>query len=433
MSHALSYDALRQVVVEQQQEAKHLQTLDLVERDKIDKLKEVIDKNWIKVIIGIRRCGKSIFGHQGLKNKEYGYLNFDDERLIGLSSQDLNKMLQFLIELKPGLKILFFDEIQNVDGWELFVNRLQRQGYNLVVTGSNSKLLSKELATHLTGRYVSIELTPFSFHEFLRAKKFQWTATSLYTTQNRAAVYVLLNEYLCTGGFPDMVVGGYYAPYLRELYDKIISRDITYRYRVKYSNTLKEIAIYSHANLGSRLTFHKVKNIFDIKSIHTVKNYYQYLMDAYLVFLVNSFSFKHKELVKQPRKVYSIDNGFSAAVNPKFTQNQGTSLENLVFQEIYRREEGFSYFATPDCEVDFVLHQEKKVTCLIQVSWSIADPDTRKREVKALVTASKQLRCKDLFIITYEEEESLEVEDMKIEVIPIWKWLLKSYSTESSF
>ncbi len=148
------------------------------------------------------------------------------------------------------MKTLFFDEVQNIEGWEFFVNRLQRQGYNLIITGSNSKLLGKELSTHLTGRYVTIELCPFSFREYLLGKEFHWTPTSLHKTAERAALYSHLKNYLVQGGFPDMVILGYYAAYLRELYDKIVARDITYRYRVKTSIILKEIAIYSHANLG---------------------------------------------------------------------------------------------------------------------------------------------------------------------------------------
>jgi predicted AAA+ superfamily ATPase len=425
MKQALSYEALRQVVVEQQEEIVHLRGLPLVERDKMKNLLDVLDSNWIKVVMGIRRCGKSILCHQALKDKDYGYLNFDDERLISLSAPDLNKMLQYLLEIKPNVKLLFFDEIQNVDGWELFVNRLQRQGYNLIITGSNSKLLSKELASHLTGRYIPIELSPFSFTEFLRAKKFSWTSTSLYKTQDRALLYAFLDEYMTKGGFPDMVLGGYNPVYLRELYDKIISRDITYRYRIKYSKTLKEIAIYSNANLSSRLTFHKLKNIFEISSIHTVKNYCQYLTDAYLLFLLNAFSYKYKEQIKQPRKIYTIDNGLTSAISPKFTEDRGAALENLVFQELMRRAADTAYYGATDCEIDFVILANRKVTSLIQVAFSMEDPTTRKSEIKALIKAAGDLRCKSLSIITWEEEGTEEIDGYKIEIIPIWKWLLQ--------
>lgn len=425
MRGALTQEDLRQVVIEQQEEVAFMQKQNLIEREKTKEILEIIDKNWVKVIIGIRRCGKSVMAHQALTGKAYGYLNFDDERFIGLTSQDLNKILQFLLEIKPDIKILFFDEIQNVDGWELFVNRLQRQGYNLVITGSNSKLLSKELATHLTGRYICIELMPFSFKEFLKAKGFEWSQANLYTTQDKARLYSFLNDYRQQGGFPEMVLKGYNISYLQELYDKIISRDITYRYHIKYSQTLKEIAIYTHANLAGRLTFHKIKNVFDINSIHTVKNYCQYLIDAYLLSLVTVFSYKYKEQIKSPRKTYSIDNGLSCAISPKFAQDKGVSLENLVFQELHRRKTNFSYYAALDCEVDFIVHTQKKVTSLIQVALTLQDPATKKREIKALLKASKDLNCKDLMIITWEEEGFEKIGDDTISIIPIWKWLLK--------
>ncbi len=425
MQSQSSHDTWRQVVIEQQDEIIRFQEQRYVERDQLQDLLTFLHKNWIKVITGIRRCGKSILAHQALQGTVYGYINFDDERLIGLRAKDLNKLFQFVLEIKPNAKFFFFDEIQNVPGWELFANRLQRQGYNLIITGSNSKLLSKELATHLTGRHISIELMPFSFPEFLKAKNFEWTHISLHKTHQQALLYSLLTEYLEQGGFPEMVVGGYNGDYLRELYDKIIARDITYRYHIKYSNTLKEIAIYCHNSLSSRMTFHKMKNNFEISSIHTVKNYFQYLQDAYLLFLLAVFSFKPKEQVKYPRKLYTIDNGLSAAINPSFAKNRGVALENLVFQELYRRKSDFSYYATPDLEVDFVVYQNRQVSTLIQVAWSIEDAQTKQRELKALLKAAPSLKCNNLSIITWEEEGIEKIDGYTVAILPVWKWLLK--------
>ena len=177
--------------------------------------------------------------------------------------------------------------------------------------------------------------------------------------------------------------------------------------------------------MGNRLTFHKVKNIFEIPSVHTVKNYFQYLTDAYILFLVNAFSYKYKEQVKYPRKVYTIDNGFSAAVSPKFTEDRGAALENLVFQELYRRGSDFAYYSTSDCEIDFVIHSNRQVTHLIQVTLSLEDPTTRKREIKALIKASNHLHCKNLMIITWDEESKEEIDGVSIDLIPIWRWLLE--------
>lgn len=265
---------------------------------------------------------------------------------------------------------------------------------------------------------------PFSFQEFLRAKKFEWPLKKTPKPEEKAILYSCLNEYIQQGGFPDMVLKGYNANYLRDLYDKIISRNITYRYNIKHTKTLKTMTVYSHANLGNRVTFHKIKNTFDITSIHTVKNYFQYLTDAYLLFLLNAFSYKYKEQVRAPRKSYSIDNGLSAAISPKFTQDRGMALENLVFQELHRRNLDFSYYAATDCEVDFVLHRQKQVSSLIQVALTIEDSNTRKREIKALIKAASDLKCRSLIIITWEEEGSEEIDGHKITIIPIWKWLL---------
>jgi predicted AAA+ superfamily ATPase len=177
--------------------------------------------------------------------------------------------------------------------------------------------------------------------------------------------------------------------------------------------------------LSNLLTFHKLKNIFDISSVHTVKNYCQYLVDAYLVFFPNAFSYKYKEQIKQPRKIYTIDNGLSAAVSPKFNQDRGAALENLVFQELYRRGYELAYYPAPDYEIDFVTHKNKKVDSLIQVVFSMEDPTTRNREIKSLIKGSKDLRCKNLTIISWEEEATEEIDGSKIEIIPVWKWLLE--------
>ncbi len=425
MRPALSYDALRQVVAEQQKEIEEIKKKEWITRSILQETRSVLDKNWIKVIVGIRRCGKSVFAHQLLREKRYGYINFDDERFIGMTSNDFNKLLQYVLEFSPGVKHLLFDEVQNIEGWELFLNRLQRQGYNLVITGSNSKLLSKELATHLVGRYVTVELFPFSFREFLQEKKFSWTPKSLQTTKELATLYNLLNEYLHFGGFPDMVMQGYYPDYLRELYAKIIARDITYRYRIKLIHYLKEVAIYSHANLAKHLTFQKVKNTFDIRSVHTVKNHFQYLFQGYLVYLLDPFSHKYGEQVKKPRKIYTIDNGLTFAINPKFGDDKRAAIENLVFQQLHRRSEKFSYYGSTKDEVTFVLHTQKQVEELIHVVWALQDVSERKRHIRAVVKAAKALKCKNASIITWDEEGVEKLEDLTIKIIPLWKWLLK--------
>lgn len=421
---SLAPDVLRQIIREQLDEVDSFTTLPLVARDQLATAQKMLAKPWIKVVLGVRRSGKSSFCHQLLRGQVYGYLNFDDERLLGIKGEDLNHLLQLVLETRPGAKFLFFDEIQNVPGWELFVNRLHRQGYNLVITGSNSKLLGKELATHLTGRHVSMELHPFSFAEFLRAREFSWRETDFGRSEKRAAFVAHLTAYVQCGGFPEMVTHGYDPHYLRALYDKIISRDIVDRYAVKYTRTLKEVALYAFSNQAGRVTFHKIRKAFELKSVHTVKNYVQYLEDVYLLSLVPAFSFKVKEQLTQARKLYTIDNGMSRAISPKFMENRGASLENLVHQELRRRGAECYYWAAPDTEVDFALREGRELAQLIQVCFTLHDPDTRKREMKALIKASEATGCRDLLILTWDEVGEEQVGKLHIRIEPIWRWML---------
>lgn len=420
-------DMLQQVLLEQQEEVKGILKSASVKRDRYADAHPHVSKRWIKVIMGIRRSGKSSFAHQLLAGQEYGYVNFDDERLVGMKAHDFNLILQVLHENNLKTKTLLFDEIQNVQGWELFANRLHRQGYNLLITGSNSKLLSKELATHLTGRYTRLEIHPFSFREFLRSKDITWSVSDFSKTENRAALLKEFREYSTLGGFPEMVTDGFEGHYLRELYDKIVSRDIVDRYSIKYGKTLKELALYSFSNLGNRATFQKMKNILELNSVHTVKNYMQYLDDAYLVFLLKSFSFKIKEQIKQPRKIYTIDNGLSRAISPKFTADRGAALENTVFQELMRRSYDISYWPDGESEIDFAIKVDHELSELIQVCYSCEEPSTKQREIKALIRGSEQTGCRNLKILTFDEKYEEKIGKLKVQFVPVWQWLLTDH------
>ena len=236
-----------------------------------------------------------------LENHDFAYVNFDDERLSWLKTSDLQRLEKAIAAVSPAASFWFLDEIQNVPGWELFVNRLQRAGYNLVLTGSNSKLLSRELATHLTGRYIPIELFPFSFREFLDARDESLPGTSV-STRERAHFEELLRNYGEVGGFPEMVLSGTSGLYLRELHDKIVSRDVAARYRVKHPRALKGISLYCFSNPGTSLTYNSLQRTFDLKSVHTAGNYLHYLEEAYLIFVARPFAFKFREQVRQARK-----------------------------------------------------------------------------------------------------------------------------------
>lgn len=417
---------IKQILLEQKEEIARLFDKVLIDREAMPYAKKVFKTDLIKAIMGIRRCGKSTISHQLLKNENYGYINFDDERLIGVTSKDLNDFLEMLEEISQGLKYILLDEIQNVKGWELFVNRLTRKGYNITVTGSNSKLLSKELATHLTGRHLSIELMPFSFKEFLRFKNIAVGKDDFYLTKQKANIKRELDEYLETGGMPELFKIEVKKSYLRGLFDKIISQDIIFRHNVKYTKDLKELALYAVSSFSSSFTYHKIKGIFGIKSVHTIKNYLSYMEEAYLIFQLNPFSFKVKQQINQPRKLYCIDTGFINALAPKVTLDRGKLMENIVLVELKRRGKEVYFYSQPNYEVDFLVKEGLKVKQLIQVCFSVADRDTKKRETKALLHACDKLRCDDLIIITWDKDAEEVSNSKRIRFISLWSWLLKA-------
>lgn len=415
----------KEIILEQKQEAEIILKSSTIEREVEQKAQKTIKDNLIKVIIGVRRSGKSILAHRLLQNQTYGYINFDDERLLGVKTSDLNDLLEILNEINPGVRYFLFDEIQNVAGWELFVNRLKRIGYNIIVTGSNSKLLSSELATHLTGRHLTIELYPFSFKEFLFYQGKKFYGDDFYLTGKRAEIKKELNNYLISGGFPELFKIQLKAQYLRDLHNKIISRDIVERHNIKYPKTIKEISLFLLSNFGAKITYHKIKNVFEVKSVHTIKKYINYLENAYLVSELLAFSFKVKEQVSKPRKVYGIDTGLIRAVSANFSPNTGRAMENVVFLELKRRQnEIFFYTGTSDKEVDFVIKKSQKIIQLLQVCYDLQNIDTQEREISSLLKASDELNCRDLLIITWDDEKETKIKGKKIKFIPLWKWLL---------
>ena len=420
---------IKQILLEQKKEIERIFQEKIIPREIEREFSRAIETNLIKVITGIRRSGKSVLAHRLLKGKNYGYINFDDERLLGIQSKDLNDFLEVLQEINPGCRYLLLDEIQNVEGWELFVNRLKRLGYNLLITGSNSQLLSKELATRLTGRHITIELFPFSFREFLTYKGFSYTSESFYLAEERGKIKKLFNEYLKYGGFPEVLKTELKNQYLRELYDKILTRDVILRFNLKYVRDLKEIALYLLANFASRISYNKIKNIFEIKSVHTIKNYLAYLEESYLIFLTHPFSFKLKKQFIQPKKVFVIDPGLINAIVPRISPDWGKLMENLIFIELLRRKQDvYFYLDSQGREVDFVIKKGLKVNQLIQVCFKIEEKKTKEREIKSLLKASQKLKCKKFLVITLDVEKEEKINGKTIKFIPLWKWLLEKES-----
>lgn len=419
---------LRDTVLQHKSEKELLRARQYVTRDSLEKARKFLESDLVKVITGPRRAGKSVFAFLLLKQKNFAYLNFDDDSLLRVNSHD--DIIKAVFEVYGRPQFIFFDEIQNLKNWELLVAKLQRRGHNLVITGSNARLLGMELATVLTGRYIPIEIAPFSFREFLRAKQHQPDKEALLLPETCGKTLGYLEEYVRCGGFPEIVVKGLECrTYLETLFDAILFKDIVKRYRVRFTEKLHDLAVYLAGNFSSEFTLTRLKNILGFNSVNTVQNYLAYLEETYLAVSLNRFSFKMKEQLKSSRKTYLVDNGFVQAKSFQSSANIGKLMENLVFGELvrrgYRPNSSLYFYKTRNRkEVDFVLREGVRVAALLQVAYQASDRDTEKREISALLEASQELKCDNLIVMTWDKEAQIERKGKGIKFIPLWKWLL---------
>jgi len=393
-----------------------------VPREGIQNARNSMQNNLIKVIIGPRRAGKSVFAIQMLEGLDFAYLNFDDERLVGIS--DYDDLIKAIKQIYGNTQHVLFDEIQNLSRWELFVNRLQRRGFNIVITGSNSRLLSRELATHLTGRYAQFQIFPFSFSELLRLRNF--TVDEAIELKERQGILLnYLNEYIHTGGFPEILTKNIDPKsYVTSLFESILFKDIVKRYNVRFSKKLHDLGLYLITNHSNEFSYTRLKNAIDFKSVHTVENYIQYLSEAYLIFTVGRFSHKLKEQIKSPKKVYAYDTGTINAIKFKPSLDTGRLIENLTAVELLRRGMEYYCYKTKDGkEVDFAVREGLKISQLIQVCYETDRHQTKKREINALVKAGKETACNNLTILTWDDEAEEIAHKKRIHYVPLWKWL----------
>jgi len=419
---------IKNVIFQHKAEKERLVTGRYIHRENLLKFNKFLTSGLIKVITGIRRSGKSVFSMLLLKREKFAYLNFDDEELLKLKNYD--EIVKSIFEVYSDAKFILFDEIQNLDKWELFVNKLQRRGFSLILTGSNANLLGKELATKLTGRYVVIEIYPFSFREFLTANNFNFEKKEIFLPEDKGKILNYIEKYIRVGGFPEVIVKGLEVEvYLDTLFDAILFKDVVKRYRVRYPQKIYDLAIYLVSNFTHLFSFTKLKNMLNFRSTNTVEKYLKYLEESYLIFTLNRFSFKLKEQIKSPRKIYIVDNGFIEAKSFRFSKDLGKRMENVVFIEILRRgykqnQDVFYYKTRNGYEVDFVLRESIRIKKLIQTCYDVEDYSTKKREVKGLMEASNELKCKDLLIITWDYEAKEKYGNRTIKFLPLWKWLL---------
>jgi hypothetical protein len=379
-----------------------------------------------QIVIGVRRCGKSTLCEKVLKqsNIKFAYANFDDDRLATLKTEDLDSVLSALYQIYGDFNYLFLDEIQNVPSWQLFANRLLRQNIHLFITGSNSKLLSKELATHLTGRHNKVELFPFSFSEYAEVRGID---TKSYSVKAQALRKKALNEYLLEGGFPELLHENDKRGYIDSLLNAIIRNDIAKRFKIRHVDVLKRMAVHLADNYCHEFIASDVAELFGI-SDHTAENYYSYLKEAYLFQGVHKFSFKSRERVTN-EKVYVVDIAFATQRESTFsTENYGWRLENTIFLELLRRNRpryaDIFYYKERQWEVDFMVVKDNRIEQLIQVSYEISSEKTLKREITGLVKASEKFRCENLLLITMNGERTIETDTHTINMMTADKWLL---------
>jgi hypothetical protein len=402
----------------QKQELRHLQQRTLYKRAAFEKAIALVGKNSIKAITGPRRAGKSTFGMQLATHfsarDDFIYLNFDDQFLIEVKNHHLlNNAIDHVYGDRKSSKrpkLILLDEIQNLAKWELWLNYLQRMGDNLIVTGSNANLLSRELSTHLTGRSTEIEILPFSYTEY---KKTGGTFESFYESS----------------GFPDVLFNAQdKRTYIEGLKDSVLLKDIIQRFNLRNSVKIEACFDIIMSNPASLLSYKSIAKAVAVKSETTVRKYLQYLSDTYLFFELLPFSFKAKTFYRSAKKCYLIDNGFIDLASQSVSKNLSKKLENLVFLELIKsglkpNRTLFYYRTKNNLEVDFLVKEQLSINKLIQVSHSIDNLEARERESRALVTASRELKVNQLQIITWKEEDQIKVDGYNINVIPVEKYL----------
>ncbi len=414
---------MKNIVLGHKLERDELLRQKFVPREGVEHARKNLENSLIKVIVGPRRAGKSVFALQILEGVDFAYLNFDDERLIGLS--DYDEILKAIMQVYGDTRYFLFDEIQNLDKWELLVNRLQRRGFNLVLTGSNSKLLSRELSSHLTGRYIQFRILPFSFAEFLKAKDFILDET-INLKEQQGILLNHLGTYLLTGGFPEIVVKNIdQQGYLKTLFDGILFKDIVKRYNIRQPQKLYDLGLYLLTNHSNEFSFNRLKNFLGFKSVHTVENYFGYFKEAFLLFDLERFSFKLRESIKSPRKAYGFDTGMIQAVKFRTSPDSGKLLENLVAIELLRRENDLYYYKTRNNrEIDFVVKEGLKIVQLIQVCYEMSPSyQTKNREIDGLAKAASELKCDNLTVLTWDYNGEETVNKKTVRIVPVWVWI----------
>ena len=415
-------DLLKQIILEQQ-EILHAQNKRYVQRYIAD---EWLQTSEILIISGIRRCGKSVLMQQirdRLVEKDF-FFNLDDERLANFKLDDFQKLQECFVELFGEQHTYYFDEMQNIEGWERFVRRLYNAGNKIVITGSNARMLSRELGTHLTGRYIQVEIYPFSFQEYLAMNEIPVNAKTLYTTTGRATMVKSFVKYMECGGFPKFLQDGSVS-YLTSLYESIIYRDILTRNGLTNEKEMLELMFYLASNATKRVTYSSLGKVVGIQHPDTIKNYLEYIQQTYLISQLFRYDPSVKKQMMSPKKIYFVDNAIIKRIGFNATENNGVFLENLVFIELKRRGWDVYYYADKK-ECDFIVRKGLHISDAYQVTLKMDSPQTREREIAGVREAMQAYSLSKGYILTFEGKETINFDDGTIvEVVPVWEWILQ--------
>jgi len=407
---------------------KSVENDDLFSRKIIDTInltgKEIVD------IIGPRRGGKSSILKLVIKRLDlagdYLFVNFEDPYFVENNGPEIIEELLGVYREYFGkdLKYLFFDEIQSIDGWEKAVRKL-RDGakYKIFITGSSSKLLSREISTLITGRHLSYRALPLDFKEYLHFNKIGIDSKKEIILKENP-LKRKFEEYLAIGGFPEVVLSGNKELLKNYFYD-FIQKDVAVRHEVRDREALEKMAIFLISNSAKTYSIESIKKSFGL-SFESARDYLDYLIEAFLLFELKQFSFSLKKQSKAQKKIFSVDTGLANAVSFRFSEDKGRILENAVFLELLRRGNEIYYYKTENnLEVDFLIKDGTKIKELIQVCFDLSDNETRNRELKALKQAMAELKVKEATLITMDQEETAEFDNKKINIIPAWRWMLE--------
>ena len=411
---------MKTIILNQRKERDELMSRPYLKRCISQDIDLLLNSRLIKLITGPRRVGKSTQALLMLRDKNFAYLNFDNYSLLNAWNSEL--VMHMLDDVYPGYEYILLDEVQNLDGWDLWVSELYRLGKNLVITGSNAKMLSSEMATVLTGKYLQVEMLPFSLEEY-----FDWNKVDFHSIdpEPNTDALVLMDDYLRNGGYPEVVASRQLTrSYLDTLFDSIIWKDVAKRHNVRNVTDLNHLAMYLVSNFCNPVTANDLTTELGFSSVNTTKKYMDYLHEPYIFYYLSRYNNKLKLMKKAPRKVYVVDNGFIASKAFSLSDNLGRLLENQVFIELVRRgydveKSMFYYRSRNDKEVDFVLRKGTQIERLVQVCYELSNPKTEKREVDSIVECAGELKCNNLIIVTNHDKRIIEKDGYKIDVLPI--------------